>query len=318
MRQFLTGTLRCRRYAYWLGGQLASATVDGRTEEFLWDGLALVRRGATGYLCEPHANGGSPILDSDGGVLFNDLLGSTLGALGGDGYKPLSLTAFGDTEDAGAFFTGKPQVEGLGYAFLLRNYRPDHGKWLTADPLGYPDGWNQMAYCGNISTHILDATGGQWGNSDFIAYYYRTFGPDDLDTDWMGLTSAIWGHIVNSLGILNNVKAQINSLVRSYLANGSCDAFQYNTNNSYSFGDVCFALGDGVVRTYSSVFILSNTGYLGDHLYRFYYWEATVTVQYTDTFVDPLDIGLELGNAYSYGHVWNNVSLDGDGAILLE
>ena len=128
-------------------------------EEFLWDGLALVRRGDKGYLNEPHANGGSPILSSDGALLFNDLLGSTLGTLGGDGYRPCSLTAFGDTEDAGAFFTGKPRVDGLGYAFLLRNYRPDHGKWLTADPLGYPDGWNRLAYCNNQCDLSFDFLG---------------------------------------------------------------------------------------------------------------------------------------------------------------
>ena len=123
--------------------------------------LALVRRGDRGYLNEPHANGGSPILSSGGGVLFNDLLGSTLGTLGGEGYRPVSLTAFGDTDDAGAFFTGKPKVDGLGYAFLLRSYRPDHGKWLTADPLGYPDGWNQMAYCGNDGISAYDSLGGK-------------------------------------------------------------------------------------------------------------------------------------------------------------
>ena len=147
-------------YAYGLDGQLASATVGGATEEFLWDGLALVRRGATGYLNEPHANGGSPLLSSGGAILFNDLLGSTLGTLGGNGeYRAVSLTAFGDTEDAGAFFTGKPKVDGLGYAFLLRSYRPDHGKWLTADPLGYPDGWNQMAYCNNWVIDCFDRKG---------------------------------------------------------------------------------------------------------------------------------------------------------------
>ena len=147
-------------YAYGLDGQLASATVGGATEEFLWDGLALVRRGATGYLNEPHANGGSPLLSSGGAILFNDLLGSTLGTLGGNGeYRAVSLTAFGDTEDAGAFFTGKPKVDGLGYAFLLRSYRPDHGKWLTADPLGYPDGWNQMAYCNNQCYQFFDCLG---------------------------------------------------------------------------------------------------------------------------------------------------------------
>ena len=54
-----------------------------------------------------------------------------------------------------ALFTGKPHVDGLGYAFLFRNYRPGLGKWQTADPLGYPDGWNQLAYCGNgIITHV--------------------------------------------------------------------------------------------------------------------------------------------------------------------
>ena len=131
---------------------------DG-SEEFLWDGLAVVRRGSVGYLNEPHANGGSPILDSDGGVLFNDLLGSTLGTLGGDGYRAVSLTAFGDTDDQSAFFTGKPFVDGLGYAFLLRDYRPDHGKWLTADPRGYPDGWNNLAYCNNWLIGCLDRKG---------------------------------------------------------------------------------------------------------------------------------------------------------------
>ena len=31
----------------------------------------------------------------------------------------------------------------------MRNYRADLAKWQTADPLGYPDGWNQLAYCEN-------------------------------------------------------------------------------------------------------------------------------------------------------------------------
>ena len=52
---------------------------------------------------------------------------------------------------ADALFTGKPHVDGLGYAFLFRNYRPALGKWLTADPLGYPDGWNRFTYCRNVN-----------------------------------------------------------------------------------------------------------------------------------------------------------------------
>jgi len=72
------------------------------------------------------------------------------------GYAAASLTAFGDPVPGGprsvaadALFTGKPHVDGLGYAFLFRNYRPGLGKWQTADPLGYPDGWNRLAYCEN-------------------------------------------------------------------------------------------------------------------------------------------------------------------------
>ena len=38
-------------------------------------------------------------------------------------------------------------------------HRPDKGKWLTADPLGYPDGWNQLAYCGNKCTNSIDFCG---------------------------------------------------------------------------------------------------------------------------------------------------------------
>ena len=31
----------------------------------------------------------------------------------------------------------------------MRNYRAGLAKWQTADPMGYTDGWNQLAYCGN-------------------------------------------------------------------------------------------------------------------------------------------------------------------------
>jgi RHS repeat-associated protein len=68
------------------------------------------------------------------------------------------------------FFTGKPQVEGLGYAFLFRNYRADLGKWQTADPLGYPDGWNNLAYVNNGVTSAIDTNGG------FISFGFAAIG----------------------------------------------------------------------------------------------------------------------------------------------
>ena len=96
---------------------------------------------------------------SGGTTYFNDMLGTTLGAKAkGKKYSAAALTAFGEPTDGGLnsnnstlstlnsqlFFTGKPYVEGLGHAFLLRNYRAGLAKWQTADPMGYPDGWNAI------------------------------------------------------------------------------------------------------------------------------------------------------------------------------
>ena len=168
-----------RTFTYHVDGQLATATktvlggpqssvAATETEVFLWDGLALVRRGSTSYLNEPHPGGGAAVSSSSGGVMFNDILGTTLGVAGNDGYSPVTTTAFGDMapkEGPGprgppdALFTGKPHVEGLGYAFLFRNYRAGLGKWLSADPLGYPDGWNQTAYCRNEVIGYVDIWG---------------------------------------------------------------------------------------------------------------------------------------------------------------
>ncbi len=64
------------------------------------------------------------------------------------------------------FFTGKPLVGELGYAFLMRNYRSDTGKWQTSDPLGYPDGWNNYAYCNNNVGVFFDFAGAKW-----VKYY---------------------------------------------------------------------------------------------------------------------------------------------------
>ena len=91
------------------------------------------------------------------------MLGTTLGVKEGNQVTANSLTAFGEPlstlpmEDS--FFTGKPHVGEMGYAFLFRAYRADQGKWQTADPLGYPDGWNNFAYVNNGVFHKLDVIG---------------------------------------------------------------------------------------------------------------------------------------------------------------
>ena len=184
----VTDGKRSYRYAYHVDGQLARADYgDGGSEDFHWDGLALMRRGDESFVNEPHVGGGNPVVSSKGMTYFNDVLGTTVGVREGRGasrlkskrrYTAAALTAFGEPVPVAAtshnsnirqfdhsiisspFFTGKPEVEGLGRVFLYRNYRSDLAKWQTADPLGYPDGWNQLAYCGNDASGSVDVFGG--------------------------------------------------------------------------------------------------------------------------------------------------------------
>ena len=142
------------RFNYHNDGQIAQAIHDGKSEDFLWDGLALIHRGKTSFINEPYVTGGNPVMAGDD-VLFNDMLGSTLAVNG----NAIEMTSFGETADKNAFFTGKPMVDELGYSFLFRDYNPNQGKWTTTDPLGYPDGWNNLAYCNNGVTTAIDFLG---------------------------------------------------------------------------------------------------------------------------------------------------------------
>ena len=154
-------------YSYHPDGQLARANYGDTSESFLWDGLALIQRGDEQFVNEPHVGGGNPVASSKKATYFNDLLGTTVGQKTGNAYTAAALSAFGEplpnaqpsTPNAQPFFTGKPQVEGLGYAFLMRNYRAGLAKWQTVDPMGYPDGWNQLAYCGNGVMSAVDLRG---------------------------------------------------------------------------------------------------------------------------------------------------------------
>ena len=135
--------------------------------------MALIERNGVKYINEPYAGGGNPILattpapnansltsPSQSQTIFTDMLGTSIGYVKDGKYSDITKISFGvDTSDKSSFFTGKPYVDGLGYAFLLRNYRADMGKWLSQDLIGYPDGWNNFAYCNNMITNSLDSLG---------------------------------------------------------------------------------------------------------------------------------------------------------------
>ena len=154
-------------YDYGVDGQIASRIdANGKSESFVWDGLALIKRDSTNFVNESAVTGGNPILafgKDSSKVLFEDMLGSSVGSVEGGKFNAINRTAFGELESGDEsidFFTGKPQVKELGYAFLFRNYRADQGKWQTADPIGFPDGWNNLAYCNNWVTSSIDWMGG--------------------------------------------------------------------------------------------------------------------------------------------------------------
>ena len=142
------------KHTYNKANQRVSFSGNGKSEDFLWDGLAMIHRGETSFVNEPYVTGGNPGMAGDD-VLFNDMLGNTLAANG----NSVEMTSFGETADKNAFFTGKPMIDELGYSFLFRDYNPHQGKWTTSDPLGYPDGWNNLAYCNNEVITAIDKQG---------------------------------------------------------------------------------------------------------------------------------------------------------------
>ena len=151
------------RFEYHNNGQIAKAIRKNGVKTFEWDGLALIERSGTKYINEPHPGGGNPVLAINGDsyeTIFTDMLGTSLGKIEENGYYAITKTSFGaESNNANSFFTGKPYVENLGYAFLFRNYRADMGKWLSQDLIGYPDGWNNFTYCRNIVSSSIDFSG---------------------------------------------------------------------------------------------------------------------------------------------------------------
>ena len=184
-------------FDYFLDGQVAAVYARGRTERFLWDGLAMVARGSRTFLNEPAATGGNPVA-SMGRSFLNDMLGSTVGVHDRKARTrtAVSMTLFGETDADEAYFTGKPELPELGYAFLVRSYRADLGKWQTRDPFGYPDGWNAMVYCGNDTPASIDIFGAyqfrvsDYGEGSPVEHEPIQTGTIDISSDESG---NMWG-----------------------------------------------------------------------------------------------------------------------------
>ena len=320
------GGQKLSSFSYHIDGQLAEAVTPEKRETFQWDGLALIQRNSTNYVNEPAVTGGNPIL-ADDKVLFNDMLGTTLGVKDGDRIMQNNLTAFGESLSTSpmqdSFFTGKPLVGELGYAFLFRNYRADQGKWQTSDPLGYPDGWNNFAYCENGAAYRYDFMGGKWGNYDFCYHYFFRSNPsvnDYIDISQMGLMVDVFNKIVDTLfyQVRNEINIDAQAKILSQGGESGTISGTYNKQKGVSCGDICFAMGGGTVYfrlSYSGSYS-SFTDFTSGKKYYIYEWMASGQFEYFDSFKDPVDLGnwwegdIELpgGTPYNYGHIWETIS----------
>jgi RHS repeat-associated protein len=97
-----------------------------------------------------------------------DGLGSCVALTNGAGnvvelyeYCVYGQAAASDTNHPNRFlFTGREFDADTGlYYYRARYYHPEIGRFLQTDPIGYGDGMNQYAYCGNSSVNGTDPSG---------------------------------------------------------------------------------------------------------------------------------------------------------------
>ena len=236
------------RFEYHNNGQLSKAIRENGVETFEWDGLALIERSGTKYINEPHAGGGNPVLaisDKSTEAIFTDMLGTSIGKVKENRYSAIDKTSFGaDSSDNSSFFTGKPYIENLGYAFLFRNYRADMGKWLSQNLIGYPDGWNNFAYCNNQIIYTIDLYGAvDLANSAYISIKLQN--------------GTIKEGYISNRSDINNLLSNANSSNKitdfTYTGHGASDGagLIVNSESGYyipaeSFGGLSSNFADGV------------------------------------------------------------------------
>ena len=158
------------RYLYDAEGNLATKIYpDGRHENYAWDGMALILKGDTVYINEPHASGGLPIASTTNGVTTYhsyDALGTSIADYdeAGNPIKRYESTAYGEgtiqaDTTGSARFTGKLyDAEMAAYIFPFRNYDPVIVRWRSSDPIGFPDGPNNHYYAA-VPTMQIDPWG---------------------------------------------------------------------------------------------------------------------------------------------------------------
>ena len=196
------------KFAYDGFGMLSQKTFhDGTTEVWVWDGLALIRRGSDIHVNEPHISGGVPIVSkTPNGTQFHesDFLGTTLWSIDtkGNVVSFQNDTIFGDgtiKTNRCARFTGKPYDGDLqAFLFPFRNYDEKTARWRSSDPIGFPDGINQHFYAA-VPTTSFDILGLKIEYEGGREEYIRDLLNKLVDNDILGYGSLTAKEIIDKL-----------------------------------------------------------------------------------------------------------------------
>jgi len=167
-------------YAYDAAGRRIEKKVDGATQvKYVYDGgHILAEYNNAGTLLRKYVHGpgvDQPIclIESSGtyaGTHYYhyDALGSVVAMTNSAGnvvqlyeYSVYGQVAASDADHPNRFmFTGREFDKDTGlYYYRARYYHPEIGRFLQTDPIGYGDGMNWYAYCGNNSTNGSDPSG---------------------------------------------------------------------------------------------------------------------------------------------------------------
>ncbi len=220
---------------------LATKTLsDGTVENWVWDGLALIRRSDDIYVNEPHISGGLPIVSkTKEGVRYHehDFLGTTLWSMDTKGkvekdYQDTTIFGEGSIQhDRSARFTGKPYDEDLqAYVFPFRNYDASIARWRTSDPAGYPDGINQHFYAA-IPTLGMDPLGLRYVVDTSMSAANQTIANNAINK----VINSSYGKDPNSTvnKIYNDPNNNVNVKVRNGPYTNSSNQYDPSTNTIY-------------------------------------------------------------------------------------
>ena len=161
-------------YRYDAAGQRVSKTVNGATQNFLWNGgdIAKEYKADGSVRVDYFLGAGREGIKTNGQWYYylSDIQGSTLMLTDASGHSAATydFTDYGETRQTTGdtslynpfLYTGQEyDAETALYHLRARHYSPTLGRFFSRDPIGYAGGSNMMAYCAADPVNGADPSG---------------------------------------------------------------------------------------------------------------------------------------------------------------